>query len=224
MIAHGTREARAPTLSMEILRDRADAGVRLAERLQEYRGQHPLVLAIPRGGVPMARAVADALDGDLDVVLVHKIGAPQQPELAIGAVDEHGRVVLDDLAGELGVTGAVVETLAAREVAGLRARRAALGGRPPADPAGRVVILVDDGIATGSTVRAAIRAIRAAHPARVVVATGVAPPSTVDTLAAAADEVVCLIAPWDFQAVGQYFRDFSPVSEEDVAAALLGQR
>ena len=205
---------------MGVFRDRADAGARLAGLLQRYLGQRPLVLAIPRGGVPMARVIADALDGDLDVVLVHKIGAPEQPELAIGAVDEHGHVVLDPLASALGVTAADARATADQEVAALRERRASLGSHAAIDPAGRVVIVVDDGIATGSTVRAAIRTVRAAGAARVVVATAVAPPDTLHGLAAHADDVVSVLAPPDFQAVGQYFADFSPVAESEVAAAL----
>lgn len=205
---------------MARFRDRADAARQLAARLDDYRGRRPLILAIPRGGVPLGRVVADALDGDLDVALVHKIGAPQQPELAVGAVDEHGRVVLDDLAHRLAVPRAAIDAVAGREVAALRARRAALGTRTPLDAAGRVVIVVDDGIATGSTARAAVRLARAAHAASVIVATPVAPPETAERLAAEADAVICVLTPPDFAAVGQYYDDFSPVEDDAVRAAL----
>jgi putative phosphoribosyl transferase len=208
---------------MAAFRDRDDAAARLGNALAEYRHQRPLVLAVPRGGVPMGRALADALEGDLDVVLVHKIGSPHQPELAIGAVDEHGHVVLDALAGELGIPAAAAQAIADREADGLRARRAALEV-PPADPAGRVVIIVDDGIATGATVMAAIRFVRRGQPQRVVVATPVAPPDTLHRLEHEADHVVSLLVPPDFQAVGQYYDDFSPVSDEEVAAALTPRR
>ncbi len=204
---------------MASFRDRDDAAAQLADALAAYRDQRPLVLAVPRGGVPMGRALADALGGDLDVVLVHKVGSPHQPELAIGAVDEHGHVVLDALARELGVPAAAAQAIAEREAEGLRARRAALGV-PPADPAGRVVIIVDDGIATGATVMAAIRTVRRGQPHRVVVATPVAPPDTMHRLEREADDVVSLLVPDDFHAVGQYYDDFSPVSDEEVAAAL----
>jgi putative phosphoribosyl transferase len=204
---------------MSAFHDRLDAAARLVDRLRHYQGQRPLVLAVPRGGVPLGRVLADALDGDLDVVLVHKIGAPAQPELAIGAVDEHGHVVLDDLARDLGVPDAAAMAIAAQETERLKARRAALG-TAPADPAGRVVIIVDDGIATGATVMAALRTVRRAAPRRVVVATPVAPPETVQRLVVEADEVVCLLAPPDFRAVGQFYADFAPVSDAAVTAAL----
>ncbi len=205
---------------MARFRDRADAARQLAARFDDYRGRRPLVLAIPRGGVPLGRVVADALDGDLDVALVHKIGAPHHPELAIGAVDEHGHVVLDDLAHRLDVPRAAIDAVAAREVETLRARRVALGTRAPLDPSGRVVIVVDDGIATGSTARAAVRLARAAHAASVIVATPVAPPEAAERLATEADAVVCVVTPPDFAAVGQYYDDFSPVEDDEMFAAL----
>ena len=200
-------------------RDRADAAGQLAARLAPYRTAGPVVLAIPRGAVPMGRAIADALGADLDVALVHKVGAPGQPEFAVGSVDESGHVVINPEADRLGLDREGLVQAALREIGVLRERRRRYGAArvPLAD---RVVILVDDGIATGSTMLAAIRAVRAARAARVVVATAVAPPETVTRLAAAADDVVCLRAPAGFAAVGQFFDDFPQVSDDEVIAAL----
>lgn len=201
--------------------DRAEAARLLAERLKAYKGQHPLVLGVPRGAVPMARIIADALDGDVDVVLVRKLRAPDQPELAIGAVDEHGTVIRGsyyDIAGEEYICEEIrtqVEILRARRERYTRAH-------PPIDPAGRVVIIVDDGVATGSSMLAAIAAVRARRPARVIVAIGVAPPETIARLRENADEVVCLHSSGDFFAVGQFFRDFSEVTDDMVVEALSG--
>jgi predicted phosphoribosyltransferase/dienelactone hydrolase len=203
--------------------DRADAGRRLARALAAYRGSKPLVLAIPRGGVPIGRVVADALGGELDVMLVHKLGAPQNPELAIGAVDEDGRVHADMLAVHLGIDRAHIELEALRQLVQIRRRREMYGAHcPRRDPAGRVVIIVDDGLATGATMRAAILAAKAHEAARVVCAVPVAAPGRMDEIAAIADEVVCLAQPADFYAVGQFYDDFSAV-EDDEVIALLGQ-
>lgn len=196
----------------------------LAERLEHYRGQHPLVLGIPRGGVPMAATVARAIDGELDVVLVHKLRAPIQPELAIGAIDETGRVYLAPFARQLGVSDEDLESEKQAELALLRRRRATYAAsRPPIDPAGRIVILVDEGLATGSTAIAAVRAVRTQGAARVVMAIGVAPPDTLRTLQRAADEVVCLHSPDVFNAVGAFFDDFSEVTDEEVIACLAAE-
>jgi predicted phosphoribosyltransferase len=200
-------------------RDREAAAALLAERLAAYRGQHPLVLGVPRGAVPMAAVIARALEGDLDVVLVRKLRAPGQPELAIGAVDETGCVVrgqLFDIASDEYI-GSEVRT----QMETLRRRRELYThARAPFDPAGRIVIVVDDGIATGSSMLAAIRSIRARRPRRLIVATGVAPHSTLALIRAEADEVVCLHAPDDFYAVGQFFENFSEVTDDMVVAAL----
>ena len=203
--------------------DRADAGRQLALALDAFRGCRPLVLAIPRGGVPIGRIVADALNGELDVILVHKLGAPQNPELAIGAVDEDGGVQLDALAGHLGVARAYVERESARQLAQIRRRREMYNRCcPRRDPAGRVVVIVDDGLATGATMRAAILAVKARKAARIVCAVPVAAPGSLEKAAAIADDVVCLLEPADFYAVGQFYEDFSAV-EDDAALALLGQ-
>lgn len=200
-------------------RNREEAAAQLASRLSVYRGQRPLVLGVPRGAVPMARFIADALDGDLDVVLVRKLRAPDQPELAIGAVDEAGSILEGhyfDLASEPYLRE---EVLTQQEI--LRKRRQLYTQAQPAiDPAGRVAIIVDDGVATGSSMLAAIRSVRARKPEALIVAIGVAPPATLDRLRREADDVVCLLAPDDFYAVGQFFDDFSEVTDAMVVDAL----
>jgi predicted phosphoribosyltransferase len=201
--------------------DRAEAARLLAERLEQYRGRHPLVLGVPRGAVPMARIIAEALDGDLDVVLVRKLRAPGQPELAIGAVDEHGAIHRGsyfDLASESYLRE---EVRTQQQI--LRERRTRYTrAHPPVDAAGRVAIIVDDGVATGSSMLTAIASVRARRPERVIVAIAVAPPETLARLEEAADEVVCLYSPDEFFAVGQFFRDFSEVTDEMVVDALSG--
>jgi putative phosphoribosyl transferase len=192
----------------------------LAERLARFRGTRPLVLGIPRGAVPIARVVAEALDGDLDVVLVHKIGAPGNPEFAIGSVSETGEYALGAGATSTGAGPDYVAAEVASQVRALRERRARLpSGRQP-DPADRVVIVVDDGVATGTTMLAALTILRRHGPRRLVAAMAVAPPETVRRLEAVADEVVCLFAPPEFRAVGQFFDDFGPVTDDEVVAEL----
>lgn len=199
--------------------NRESAARLLAARLAHYRGRQPLVLGVPRGAVPMARLIADALAGDLDVVLVRKLRAPAQPELALGAIDERGTIVKGryfDLA-----PAAYLREEIRTQLEILRARRDRYTrARPPVDPAGRITIIVDDGIATGSSMLAAIHAIRTRRPARVVVAVAVAPPDTLSRIGDEADEVVCLATPEDFAAVGQFFEDFSEVTDDMVVAAL----
>jgi predicted phosphoribosyltransferase len=204
-----------------IFRDREHAGRLLAERLGEYRGKNPLVLAVPRGAVVMGKVIADTLDGDLDVVLVHKLGAPGEPELAIGAVDEEGRVYLDETAGELGVDQSYIRRETEAQIRMLRARRALYTpARPPLSPAGRQVIVVDDGIATGASMLVALGAVRRRGPAGLVAATAVMPPPTLARIQEAADRVVCLAFPTDFRAVGEFFQDFSQVADGEVVSFL----
>ncbi len=205
-----------------MFRNREEAAERIAERLEHYRGRNPLVLAIPRGGVPMGRIVADRLGGELDIVLVHKIGAPGNPEFAIGSVDESGHVELNPGAEQYGISSDYIEREAERQLETIRERRARYR-RPPTRAEGRVAILVDDGIATGATLSAAIRSVRAQSPETLVVAVGVAPPPTVDRLRREVDELVCLEAPAEFMAVGQFFRDFRQVEDEEVIATLGGE-
>lgn len=202
-----------------VFRNREDAATQLAKRLAVYRGQRPLVLGVPRGAVPMARVIAVALDGDLDVVLVHKLRMPGQPEVAIGAIDEAG-VVLKGRYFEMASEDDVREEVRVqREI--LRTRRELYTrAHPPIDPAGRVVIIVDDGVATGASMLSAVHAVRARHPKKIVVAIAVAPPSALAAMGAVADEVVCLHSPGDFMAVGQYFEDFSEVTDAAVVEAL----
>jgi predicted phosphoribosyltransferase len=203
-----------------VFENREDAAHLLAERLSAYHGKRPLVLAIPRGAVPMGRIVADALDGDLDVALVRKLRAPDNPELAIGSIDESGRVYLDPRLRDLW-TRDYLDGEERLQLETLRKRRQMYSkARPPADPAGRIVIVLDDGIATGSTMIAALRAVRARQPARLIAATAVAPPETLRRLAREADEIVCLEAPAMLWAIGSFFRDFTQVTDEEAVAAL----
>ncbi|MEZ6189073.1 MAG: phosphoribosyltransferase family protein [Planctomycetota bacterium] len=208
-------------MSPERFRDRADAAARLAEALEDYRGTRPLVIGVPRGGVPLARRVADALDGELDVVLVRKLGAPESPELAIGAVDEEGRVTLNPSFPPGTLDPDYLRQEVAAQRARIRARRARYTpARGALDPAGRTVLVVDDGAATGSTLLAALGALRLAHPALLVAAVPVAPPSTAARLRAACDRLVVLRTPEPFYAVGAHYLDFGQVDDEEVIAAL----
>lgn len=197
--------------------DRADAALQLADALSSYRGRSPVVLAISRGGVPIGRVVADALGGNLDIVLVRKIGAPGNPEFAIGAVDEAGTVTLDEQAARAWADDAYVRAEAARQKALLQARaRRYRGGGAPARVAGRTVIVVDDGLATGATMVAALRALRAQAPARLVCAVPVASREALALVAREADEVVCLATPVPFHGVGLHYLDFGQVEDDEV--------
>jgi predicted phosphoribosyltransferase len=199
--------------------NREHAARLLARRLYAYKDRNPLVLGVPRGAVPMARIICDFLGGELDIVLVRKLGFPGQPELAIGSIDETGNVYLSEHA--LGVDPGHIEAEKKAQLETLRRRRAQYTPfRSPIDPAGRIVIVVDNGIATGATIIAALRATRQKKPGKLIAAVAVAPPGTVDRLSEEADEVVCLKAPRDFYAVGQFFDDFSQVSDEDVIAIM----
>jgi putative phosphoribosyl transferase len=204
-------------------KDREEAARRLAERLAGYKGESPLVLGIPRGAVPMARTIADFLDGEMDVVLVHKLRAPDQPELAIGSVDEAGRTYLGRYA--LGFDEGTIAAEKAAQMEVLKRRRARYTpAHPPVDPAGRIVIVVDDGIATGASMIAALRAVRTAGPKKLIAATAVAPRESLRAIEDLADEVVCLQVPDDFYAVGEYFVEFDQVSDEEVVALLRQSR
>lgn len=202
-------------------RDRLHAADRLAEELAAYRGRRPLVLAIPRGAVPMAARIADALQGDLDVVLVHKLGAPGNPEFAVGAVDESGWCYVADYAASAGANAAYIEAEKRAQLEALARRRALYTrNRPPIDPAGRIAIVVDDGLATGATMVSALHAVRARKPERLVCAVPVASDEALERVRAGADEVVCLMAPANFMAVGQFYEDFRQVEDDEVVALL----
>jgi predicted phosphoribosyltransferase len=200
-------------------KNREEAARLLVERLAAYRGQNPLVLGVPRGAVPMARIIADALDGDLDVVLVRKLRAPDQAELALGAIDEDGTIFEGRYFGLASDEYMREEIRVQQEI--LRRRRTLYTQAQKAiDPAGRIAIIVDDGIATGASMISAIHSVRARRPARIVVAIGVAARDSLALLRAEADEVLCLQAPENFYAVGQFFDNFSEVTDDMVVAAL----
>ncbi|MGH8763112.1 MAG: phosphoribosyltransferase [Nitrosospira sp.] len=204
-----------------IFENRVAAAKLLVAALSEYRTKRPLVLAIPRGAVPMAKIIADALNGELDVVLVRKLHAPGNPEFAIGSVDESGWVYLADYATTAGANERYIESEVSAQLETIRQRRAQYTPvRPPIDPASRVVIVVDDGLATGSTMISALHALRAKNPAELICAVPVAPPDTLEKVRGNADQVVCLSAPINFQAVGQFYRDFPQVGDEEVVAIL----
>lgn len=201
--------------------DRLDAGRRLAAALAAYKGRHPLVLAIPRGAVAMGAEIARLLGGELDVVLVKKLRAPGSPEFAVGAIDETGWAYVADHAARAGADAAYLASEQAEELELLRRRRAQYTpARAPADPAGRVAIVVDDGIATGASMIAALHAVRAKQPARLVCAVPVAPPESLEQIRPYADEVVCLETPEEFMAVGQFYRHFEQVEDDEVVALL----
>ena len=204
-----------------IFDSRLDAGRRLAKALAAYKGRHPLVLAIPRGAVAMGAEIAAALEGELDVVLVKKLRSPWSPELAVGAVDESGWTYVAEHALMSGGTPEHLARERKLQLETLAKRRAMYTpARAAADPAGRVAIVVDDGIATGASMIAALHAVRAKKPARLVCAVPVAPAESIEQIRPYADEVVCLETPPDFQAVGQFYREFPQVEDEEVVALL----
>jgi putative phosphoribosyl transferase len=203
--------------------NRTEAGQRLGKALQQYAGRHDvIVLALPRGGVPVAFEVCEAIGAALDLMLVRKLGTPGQEELAMGAIAPGGVQVLNrDVVESMRISEKTIEAVARRERKELERRQQAYrGDRPPPQVQGRCVILVDDGLATGATMRSAIRAIRQQQPARVVVAVPVAPVETIEALRREADEVVCLVTPEPFWAIGRFYLDFPQTSDEEVKALL----
>lgn len=209
-----------------LFQDRRSAGRLLAEKLMHYRGEDVLVLGVPRGGVIVAAEVAKALEAPLDVIVPRKIGAPFNPELALGAVAPDGTVIYDErLLGILGLKKEDLREEVERQLQEI-ARRLRLyrGGRKHLECAGRTVIVVDDGVATGFTLRAALRSIRGQRPKKLVLAVPVAPPESLAKLSCEADEVICLETPEEFYAVGQFYCDFRQTSDQEVIDALAHNR
>lgn len=204
--------------------DRKDAGERLARALQTFRNDHPVVIALPRGGVPIGAEIARALDAPLELLIVRKIGVPRQPELAMGAVVDGSEPLTfrnEDVIAMARVSDAEFAEIRDRELAEIdRRRQRYLGQRPFPVLADRTVIVVDDGIATGATIRVAIRALRIKHPRRIVVAVPVAAPDVLRTLRSEADDVICLETHEAFGAIGLYYEDFGQVGDEEVLQAL----
>ena len=207
-----------------IYENRSDAGKRLARELAGYKSQDPLILALPRGGVPVGAEIAKALDAPLDLILVRKLGVPMEPELAMGAVIDGAEphvVRNEDIIALLAMPEAEFEQICARELAEIERRRQLyLADRPRAELRDRVVIVVDDGIATGATVRAALQAIRRKGPGKLVLAVPVAPTSTLEELEGEADEIVCLQRHEPFYAIGLYYTDFHQVTDKEVIGIL----
>jgi putative phosphoribosyl transferase len=206
--------------------DRRHAGAELATHLSQLKGRPDVVvLALPRGGVPVAYEVARALDAPLDVFVVRKLGLPGHPELAMGAIASGGvRVLNEDVVSWYRIPEAAIDKVARTEQAELERReRAYRDGRTPVDLRDRIVVLIDDGLATGSTMKAAVKAVRAHRPSRIVVAVPVGSPETCRDFSEVADEIVCARAPDRFAAVGQWYRDFSQTTDEEVRALLHGK-
>jgi putative phosphoribosyl transferase len=202
--------------------DRSDAGRTLAASLEQYKGRDVLVLGIPRGGVPVAAEVARALEAELDVIVARKLGAPGQPELAMGAVTSNGgRFLNDEVIEGIGVSHEYLEKVTAAEMTEARSREEKFrGGRPPAAIQDRIVIVVDDGLATGATMRASVRSVRKHQPARLVVAVPVGSQEACAALKQEADEVICVYQPEVFWAVGLYFENFEPTQDAEVVEIL----
>ena len=206
----------------ERLRNRKEAGQKLVSQLQDYTGKNVVILAIPRGGVVLGYEVAKALAAPLDIVVPRKIGAPGNPELAIGAIAEDGTVVLDEgLLQTFRISNEYLEREMSAETAEIRRRTLTFrGGLPPLDLSGKVVILVDDGLATGATMKAAVASVRKRSASEIVIAVPVAPPDTVRELSKLVDRVVCLIVYEPFMAIGQFYDDFTQVEDDEVVRLL----
>lgn len=208
--------------------DRVEAGRKLAAALGRYRDEKPVLLALPRGGVPVAAEIARALHAPLGLLLVRKIGAPSQPELAMGAVVDGAEPIVvrnEDVIEALRVSESTFQAICDEELAEIERRRTKyLGGRASPDVAGRTAIVIDDGIATGATVRAGLKALRARGPKSLVLAVPVAPPDTLEALAGEVDDLVCLETHALFGAIGAYYRDFRQVTDAEVIALLDAAR
>lgn len=211
-----------------LFRDRHQAGERLAERLRRIVPAEAVVVALPRGGVPVGEVIAHDLGVPLDVILVRKVGAPMQPELAVAAVTDGEKMRLtvnEDIKEELGLSDAEIEELASKQLREIERRRAVYyADSAPVPLKGKTVIVVDDGVATGATANAALRLIRQQEPTRLILALPVAPADTIAELKRHADEVVCLSTPHPFRAVGTHYADFNQVSDSEVIEALRRNR
>ena len=205
-------------------KDRAEAGQKLAAALKQYKDRHPVVLALPRGGMPVAAEVAASLDAPLDLVLVRKVGVPFQPELAMGAVVDGGDPTIirnEDVIRLCGIDNAAFKAVCDEELTEIeRRRKVYLGNRPRVEIAGRTAIVIDDGIATGATTRAALHAIRKQNPKRLVLAVPVAPHDSIEALRADADEIICLDDKDFLGAIGFYYRDFRQITDDEVIQTL----
>lgn len=208
----------------EAFLDRRDAGARLAAALERFQEDQPIILALPRGGVPVAFEVARALGAELDLLLVRKIGAPGHQELAIGAVvgGTSPQLVLNrEIIAHAALPAGYIEAEQKRQLAEIERRRQLYrGAEPPPDLKGRTVIVIDDGIATGATMKAALRGVRQNEPRRLILAVPVAPPDTLQDLAKECDEIACLSAPEWFNAVGSHYVDFAQTTDEEVVSLL----
>jgi predicted phosphoribosyltransferase len=202
----------------KVFRDRRDAGRRLARELEKYRGDDVVVLALPRGGVPVGYEIAEALGAPLDVFLVRKLGVPGHEELAMGAIATGGvRIINRDVVETVGIGEGEIEAAAAREERELERREKAYrGDRPAPDVEGKTVILVDDGLATGASMRAAVKALKGVKPGRIVVAVPTAAPETCAAFRGEVDEIICAITPEPFWAVGAWYEDFTQTTDDEV--------
>lgn len=202
--------------------DRYDAGRRLAEKLSHYQGKNPLILAVPRGGIPVAYEILQVTGGRLDLVIPRKLSAPQNPELALGAVAPDGTVVLEErIIRKLGVSQEYIREEVSRQLAEIEGRLERYrGSRPFPNLAGEIVLVVDDGVATGATLRAALKMVRGKGARSLILAVPVGPPETIAALGREVDEVVCPATPELFYAVGQFYQDFSQTSDREVADLL----
>ena len=204
-----------------MFRNRADAAEKLAEKLMMYQGENPIILAVPRGAVPMAKIIAKRLGGSYDLVLVRKLRAPIYKELAIGSVDESGWTYISDLAASVGADSDYIASERQTQVDVIHQRRLQYTPlRPPIDPCGRIVIVVDDGLATGATMISALHGLRSRKPSKLICAVPVSPVETLYKIAEFADEVVCLETSAEFQSVGEFYEEFPQINDEEVIKLL----
>ncbi len=204
-----------------MFRNRADAAEKLAEKLMMYQGENPIILAVPRGAVPMAKIIAKRLGGSYDLVLVRKLRAPIYKELAIGSVDESGWTYISDLAASVGADSDYIASERQTQVDVIHQRHLQYTPhRPPIDPCGRIVIVVDDGLATGATMISALHGLRSRKPSKLICAVPVSPVETLYKIAEFADEVVCLETSAEFQSVGQFYEEFPQINDEEVIKLL----